>query len=122
MSTCMSEYIALNTLLKQLLLLKEVWDVVMFSVGMEGESNAIYFKTTVWEDNDACRILANLEPGRATSRTKFFAIKLHWFRSHLKPKRIEVKRIDSSIQKADILTKGLGKYKFEEIRFLLCGW
>ena len=122
MSTCMSEYIALSTAMKELLPLKEVLDVVRFAVGMGGENKIIYFKTTVWEDNDACRMLANLEPGRSTSRTKFFAIKLHWFRSHLKPKQIEVKRIDSCEQKADILTKGLGKQKFEEIRLLLCGW
>ena len=122
MSTCMSEYIAVSTSMKELLPLKEVLDVVKFSVGMRGESNAIYYKTTVWESNGACRILENLEPGRATSRTKFFAIKLHWFRSHLKPKFIEVKRIDSCMQKANMLTKGLGKSKFEEIRLLLCGW
>ena len=40
----------------------------------------------------------------------------------MKSRRIEVKRIDSCMQKADMLTKGLGKSKFEEIRLLLCGW
>ena len=114
---------ALSTSMKELLPLKEVLDIVKFAVGMGGDKNVIYFKISVWEDNDACRILANLEPGRSTSRTKFFAIKLHWFRFHLKPRIIEVKRIDSCMQKADILiTKGLGKSKFEEIRLLLCGW
>ena len=121
-STCMSEYMALSTSMKELLPLKEVLDVVKYAVGMGKENNIIHFKTTVWEDNDACRILANLEPGRGTSRTKFFAIKLHWFRSYLKPNHIEVRRINSCEQKADILTKGLGKQKFEEIRKLLCGW
>ena len=121
-STCMSEYMALSTSMKELLPLKEVLDVVRYAVGMGKDTSTIHFKTTVWEDNDACRILANLEPGRGTSRTKFFAIKLHWFRSYLKPNHIEVKRIDSCQQKADILTKGLGKSKFEEIRLLLCGW
>ena len=121
-STCMSEYIALSTSMKELLPLKEVLDTVKYVVGMSSKDNVIHFKTTVWEDNDACRILANLEPGRGTSRTKFFAIKLLWFRSHMKPNNIEVVRIDSCQQKVDILTKGLGKTKFEEIRKLLCGW
>ena len=121
-STCMSEYMALSTAMKELLQFKEVLNVVKFAVGIGRENNTIYFKTTVWEDNDACRILENLEPGRSTSRTKFFAVKLHWFRSHLKPKHIEVKRIDSCQQKADLLTKRLGKLKFEQIRMLLCGW
>ena len=96
--------------------------MVNYTVGMGSENSVIHFKTTVWEDNDACRILANLEPGRETSRTKFFAIKLYQFRSHLKSNHIEVKQIDSCQQKADILTKGLGKLKFEQIRKLLCGW
>ena len=33
------------------------------------------FQTTVWEDNSACQILANLEPGRQTPRSKHCAIK-----------------------------------------------
>ena len=119
-STCMSEYMALSTSMKELLPLKEVLDIVKYAVGMGSDNSIVHFKITVWEDNDACRILANLDPGRGTSRTKFFAIKLHWFRSHLKPNNIEVKKIDSCEQKADILIKGLGKKKFETIRMLLC--
>ena len=49
--------------------------MVKYAVGMGSENSVIHFKTTVWEDNDACRILANLEPGRGTSRTKFFCYK-----------------------------------------------
>jgi hypothetical protein len=66
--------------------------------------------------------LANMEPGRATPRLKHYAIKYHWFRSHLKPKHIEILKIDTKLQRADILTKGLTKDKFESIRKLLCGW
>lgn len=77
MSIYMSEYIVLSTVMKELLPLKEVLDVVKYAVEMRNENNVIYFKTTVWEDNDACIILANLEPGRLTSRTKKFTIKLH---------------------------------------------
>ena len=35
MSTCMSEYIALNTVMKELLPLKEILDVVKLAAGME---------------------------------------------------------------------------------------
>ena len=80
------------------------------------------FKTTVWEDNNGCLILANMEPGRNTPRSKHYAIKQHWFRSHLEPGVIEIKKIDTTEQKADILTKGMGREKFKEIRLLLCGW
>ena len=80
------------------------------------------FKTTVWEDNAGTLILANMEPGRITPRSKHYAVKMHWFRSHLKPNQVEVRKIDTNSQKADILTKGLTAAKFQEIRKLLCGW
>lgn len=47
---------------------------------------------------------------------------ISWFRSHLKPNEVEIKKIKSEDQKADILTKGLQTDKFRAIRKLLCGW
>ena len=55
---------ALSTSMKELLPSKEVLDVVKYAVEMGTENSVIHFKTTVWEDNDACCILANLEPGK----------------------------------------------------------
>jgi hypothetical protein len=66
--------------------------------------------------------LANLEPGRTTPRSKFYAIKFHWFRSWLKPKEIEIQYIDTKQQKADILTKSLTVSEFLRARKLTCGW
>ena len=68
--------------------------------------------------------LANLESGRQSDslNSKHYAIKFHWFRSHLKPQQVEVKKIDTHEQKADILAKGLVEAKFIALRKLLCGW
>jgi hypothetical protein len=82
---------------------------------------ATNFQTTVHEDNAACLKLANLSPGQFTPRTKFYAVKMHWFRSHLSD-RCKVVKIDTKLQRADILTKSLSADKFETIRKLLCGW
>ena len=71
--------------------------------------DAAKIKTRVWEDNVGALTLANLEPGRNTSRSKHFTIKLHWFRESLKPNRIEVLKVESKDQIADLLTKGLTK-------------
>jgi len=76
---------------------------------------------TVHEDNAACLKLANLPPGQFTPRTKFYAVKVHWFRSKLTDKRRVVK-IETKHQRADILTKALSTDAFEDIRFQLCGW
>jgi hypothetical protein len=66
--------------------------------------------------------LAKLEPGRSTPRSKDYAVKIHWFRSFLKPNHIEIMKIDTKEQRADVLTKGLRPDTFEKTRKLLCGW
>ena len=80
------------------------------------------FKATVHEDNQGALILANLEDGRFTPRSKFYAIKLHWFRSWLKPKEIEVIFILTLLQKADFLTKPLPPVPFRQNWSLSMGW
>jgi Zn-dependent protease with chaperone function len=80
------------------------------------------FLTTVHEDNQGALRLAQMEPGRHTPRSKFYAIKHHWFRSWLKPNEIELQYIESAQQKADILTKSLSTATFEINRKLSCGW
>ena len=82
----------------------------------------VTFKTTVHEDNQGALALANLEPGRNTPRSKFYALKYHWFRSWLKPKEIELQYIDTKDQKADMFTKSLGTAEFRRARQLTCGW
>ena len=59
------------------------------------------FKATVHEDNQGALILGNLEIGRCTPRLKFYALKLHWFRSWLKPTEIKIKFIPTLLQNAD---------------------
>lgn len=120
LSTMESEYIALSAAMKELIPLRdtliEIEDVFKIGNGLSAK------ETTVWEDNAACLVLANSPPPRMTPRSKHIAVKYHWFRSHLTDKLIKVRKIDSCWQKADILTKGMGKVKFQEIRKLVMGW
>ena len=67
-------------------------------------------------------ILAKLEPGRHTPCSKFYALKLHWFRSWLLPKLINIIFVSTHEQKADYLTKALNAVKFAENRSLSMGW
>ena len=120
-STMEAEYTALSVAMKSVLPLLDLLKTVARGVGMT-EDQRTKFKTTVWEDNNGALTLANMEPGRFTPRSKFYAIRMHWFRSHLKPNRVTVEKIETSKQRADIMTKGLTKDTFETIRKLLCGW
>ena len=120
-STMEAEYTALSIALRAAIPLLDVIRYVISSFGPT-KTSLLTFKTTVHEDNQGALKLANLEPGRTTPRSKFYAIKYHWFRSWLKPKEIEIQYIDTSLQKADMLTKSLPTDSFERNRKLTCGW
>jgi len=119
LSTMEAEYNALSTAMRDVLPFRTVVETVAHAMGIDSIQST--FKTTVHEDNAGCLTLANLEPGRITARSKHYAIRTHWFRSHL-DERTKVVKIDTAIQKADILTKPLVQARFEAVRMLLCGW
>ena len=116
-----AEYIALSMSLKQLIpfkcLVESIWD----DVGLK-QDKLISINTTVWEDNQGCKMLATLEPPRMTPRSKHYAIKYHWFRTQLEPNYIVIKSIDSVEQLADMFTKGLRRVLFEAFRLKAMGW
>ena len=66
--------------------------------------------------------LANSKGPLMTSRTKHIGIKYHWFRSKIIPNEIEILRVSTDLQRADIFTKGLTRFVFEEKRKLVMGW
>ena len=122
MSTMESEYNALSTAMKDVIPFITLSRALGSAVGWDGTDDLTTFHTTVWEDNNGALALARLEPGHYTPRSKHYAVKYHWFRSHLKPNAVDVQKIDTKLQRADILTKGLTAIKFKEISRLLCGW
>ena len=107
--------------MREVLPLRDLVPVLAKACGLDSECLAL-FKTTVWEDNMGALTLANLDPGHNTPRSKFYDSKAHWFRSHLKPKRIVVKKIDTNLQVADIFTKWTTREVFERLRKMMCGW
>ena len=121
LSTMQAEYVALSMAMRELLPFKDLMIELTDKLGVEKEK-FINIKTKVWEDNSGALTLANLEPGRTTSRSKHFAIKYHWFRGNLASNNIEVLKVESKDQIADILTKGLTKDLFSTLRKLLVGW
>ncbi len=116
-----AEYSALSMALRAAIPLLEVIRYVVRGFAPTS-SSVTRFLTVVHEDNQGALRLGQMEPGRNTPRSKFYAIKHHWFRSWLKPQEIELKYIESKKQKADILTKSLGTFDFEANRKLSCGW
>jgi histone deacetylase 1/2 len=120
LSTAEAEYIALSTGMRALLPLRRLIQEIAESLGVTRDE--VSKVSCVWEDNNAALTIANSPYLNMTPRTKSIAVKYHWFRQHLIPGEIEVVRIDTKVQKADIFTKGLAKQEFESKRKMITGW
>jgi hypothetical protein len=120
LSTMMAEYYALSTAMRDVLPLRNLIMTVAKAMGIP-EEHLSTFKVTCWEDNESARILANLDPGRNTPRSKFYDVKVHWFRSHLSD-QVRVERIETKEQLADIFTKPLPVETFQYLRKKILGW
>jgi hypothetical protein len=120
-STMEAEYNALSLAMREVIPLKQLTREICNSINMEEQGPAT-LKTTVYEDNSGALTLARLEPGRMTPRSKHYGVKYHWFRSKLQPNEIELEKVESLLQRADILTKALRTEPFKSNRKLTCGW
>ena len=121
LSTMMAEYYALSTALRDVLPLRDLVTTVSKAVGIS-EEHLSTFKVTCWEDNVGALTLANLVPGQNTPRSKHYDVKVHWFWSHLCKDKLEVLKIDTKDQLADLFTKPLPPEVFIPLREKLMGW
>jgi hypothetical protein len=123
-STMMAEYVALSAAMRELLPLKRLVKAVAKVV--TGDDNVqVITKSDVFEDNNGALTVATLP--RITPQSKFFAVKLHFFKEHVKTQQnpegdVEIHKICTTKQLADIMTKGLVKDKFDPLRDALMGW
>jgi hypothetical protein len=119
----MAEYYALSIAMREVLPLRDLVKTVAQGINIDDKVQTD-FKVTIWEDNNGCLTLANLDPGQSTPRSKFYDSKVHWFRSHLHDGEsgIKVVKVDTEEQLADLFTKPLAREVFERLRFMLMGW
>ena len=120
LSTLEAEYIALSSILRELIPLRRLLEEIGECLALEF-CNPSMMHSQVFEDNNGALVLADIP--KMTPRTKHIAVKYHWFRENIGEKfGIILKKIESENQKADILTKGLALEVFRRIRMLLMGW
>ena len=86
------------------------------------DDRIVTFKTTLHEDNQGALALAESPAGRDTPRSKFYALKLHWLRPWLEPKKAELRRAKPAQQKAGFLAKALATPAYKDNRSLPMGW
>ena len=77
-------------------------------------------KCTLFDDNKGAEELANVPKNRP--RTKHIAVKYHHFRESVKDGILQVKRVSTTEQQADIMTKPLPMNILEYLRKYIMGW
>jgi hypothetical protein len=90
-----------------------------------GTDIAFETRSKAFEDNAAALQFA--KTGKLTLQNKHIATKYHWFRSHIRTESnpdgwLDIEKVESHQQAADIFTKNLTHEKFIAARKLLCGW
>lgn len=121
LSTMEAEYIALSQSLRVLIPLRIILDEVTKALNLRQDPHSS-IRSTIFEDNQACLLLATSDPPKMTPRSKSIAVKYHWFREHLEPGVIDILPIASEDQLADIFTKPLAPLQFTKLRAKLLGW
>lgn len=120
LSTTEAEYISMSQSIRDLIpmtrIIQEIKDAKHFNIG--GKETTCY--STVFEDNKSALELANCPKYRP--RTKYIALKYHFFRSWITKGLIKIKSIGAKEQQADIFTKPLEKSQFETLRRKILGW
>ena len=113
-----AEYIALSHCMRELILLRRLTIEVGKVFGVPERDLANY--SVMFEDNTGATSLAKAP--KMTPRSKHIALRYHHFWEEDQKGNIRIEYVSTKLQKADILTKGLGDVKFKELRKLLVGW
>ena len=118
LSTCEAEYVALSETLRQAIwLMNIVKELQEFGFDMGNQKPKVH--CTAFEDNSGAIAIANHRYARP--RTKHINIKYHHFRQHV-GKTIDIAKIDTSNQPADMLTKSLSEELHVKHRRSIMGW
>ncbi|KAL7475629.1 hypothetical protein ACHAW6_001542 [Cyclotella cf. meneghiniana] len=117
-----AEYVAFSTACKDLIPVVAVIRELSEAVGL-GDDFVTNLHIKIQDDNVGALILAKLEPGRMTPRSKHYALKYNWFCEFISSpvNRVEVVKVDSRNQLGDIFAKGLTAPTFEYLCHLLMG-
>ena len=119
LSTLEAEYIALSQGMRDFVSVRRL--ITKLGEKMDYKLDKVSHVSNVWEDNTGTQNLANSKGPIMKSRTKHIGIKYHWFTSMIGP-QIEILRIATKEQRADISTKGLTRFNFEQTRKRVMGW
>jgi hypothetical protein len=125
LSATESEYIALSSATRELLPLRRILTDISTHSFISFDSRhsttpSLLAPSKFFEDNNACIVLATTET-HFKPRTKHISLKFHHFHDQIKNGNLQVVKVATENNWADIFTKPLGTIKFQKLRCLLMG-
>ncbi len=122
LSTLESECVALAQAMREFVPMRRLLKEIVSNLDPNSEGVVSKMKSIVWEDNNGC--IATVRAPKMSPRTKHIATRHHFTKQHINQPGAEIllEKTESSVQKADTLTKGLVEVDFQRLRKLLCGW
>jgi hypothetical protein len=129
LSTTESEYIALSTATRELLPLRCILEDIARSsfiiLPMSQVSDNIHTvslkPSCVYENNTAWIVLSTTD-SNFKPRTKHISIKWHHFHDHIQNGNLQILKVPTDRNWADIFTKPLSRCKFQTLRTMMMGW
>jgi hypothetical protein len=124
LSTQNAEYVTLSQSLRDLVPICEML-LDLAGTSNTGTDIPITTQSKAFEDNAAALQFAHT--GKLMPQNKHIATKYHWFCSHIQSDSnpdgwLQIEKVDTNNQAADIFTKNLQHEKFIMACLLLCGW
>ena len=117
--TMEAEYIALSTSMQSLIPLKTLVAEVAASL-MEDPTFLTNTYSLVFEDNNGALILTTVP--RMTQRSKHIAVPYNFFCEHVANGTVQIFKVTSDENKADLFSKGLECVKFQSLLRFLMRW
>jgi len=107
-SSTAAEYVALSELVSEVIVIKNL--LLDFNVNIDKP-------ISIYEDNSGAISIAKF--GNLTKNSKYIEVHFHFVNESYEKGIIKIVKVNSEENLADILTKALGKVKFEKFRSLL---
>ena len=124
LDTTEAEWIALCQAFCELIPMCHFLEEMLKSLNLK-ELSSVSIKSQIFEDNNGAISTAKLP--KMTPRTKHIGVKYHFVKDFFARRKhpghpYVLVKIDTTEQKADIFTKGLGEVTFLTLRKLLCNY
>jgi hypothetical protein len=119
LSSTESEIVCLSESMRHLLPLREIVNEIREHMGLE-KDYPVHMMSKVFEDNNGCIAVATSP--KITPRSKHIGTAYFFFKEWIQDRSIEILKVDTTEQKADIFTNAMDGPTFKTIRRLLQGW